>query len=156
MPLAGSKAALRGTAFGKDYTTVIFEFLVAYRRAADTDIRSVLVEALTKVVEDNFNDFEQETLGEMIRLRHERAGEELADGHDELTRRVVLGFAVDLPDDTELCRTVVDEFAAALADLPLIGHVVKFEDPVLRTQLANWAEEMFDLEMKLRRVLTLI
>lgn len=133
-----------------------FEFLIAYRQTQGTQIEGILVEVLNKVLEDNLSDYWPETVKKMIRLRHERSGEESANENGDLSRHVLLGFAVDLPDDTELCRTVVDEFAAALADLPLIFHVVKFEDPVLRAQLVQWAEEMFDLEMKLRRVLTLI
>src|ERR1017187_2755104 len=133
-----------------------FEFLIAYRQTDGTQIEAILGEALNRALEDNLSDYWPETVNRMIRLRHERAGEATANENGESSRYVLLGFTVELPDDTELCRTVVDEFAAALADLAPIFHVVKFEDPVLRAQLASWAEELFDLEMKLRRVLTLI
>ena len=133
-----------------------FEFLIAYNKTQDTRIEGTLLETLSKVLEDNLADYWPDTVKEMIRLRHERAGPEAPNETGDPSRRVLLGFAVDLPDDTELCRTVVDEFTAALADLPSIFHAVKFEDPVLRAQLVQWAQEMFDLEMKLRRVLTLI
>jgi hypothetical protein len=50
---------------------------------------------------------------------------------------------------------VVDEFADALMADP-IEHTVKCEDPLLRTELAARAEELFAIEMKLRRVLSII
>ena len=35
-------------------------------------------------------------------------------------------------------------------------HAIKCEDPLLRNELAGRAEELFGLEMKLRRVLSII
>lgn len=52
-------------------------------------------------------------------------------------------------------RTVVDEFAEAL-NAPPVVHLVKFDDPLIRADFARWAEEIYALEMKLRRVLTLV
>jgi hypothetical protein len=132
-----------------------FEFLIAYRKATDTEIEAVLAEVLAKVLEDNLNDFEPETVKGMIRLRHERAGEE-ADDDGNVSRHMLLGFALDLPEETAQMQTVVAEFASALAETPPILHAVKFEDPLLRARLARYAEEIFALEMKLRRVLTVI
>ncbi len=65
------------------------------------------------------------------------------------------GFALELSEDIEHLRNVVDEFAEALSKAPII-HLVKFDDPVIRADFAKWAEEIYTLEMKLRRVLSLI
>ena len=70
-------------------------------------------------------------------------------------QRTVLGFTLELPDETESPSTVVDDFADALRAEP-IEHIVKFEDPLLHQELAKYAEEIFSLEMKLRRVLSVI
>jgi hypothetical protein len=133
-----------------------FEFLIAYRKATNTEIEAVLAEVLAKVLEDNLNDFEPGAVQEMIRLRHERGGEESVDEEGNVSRHVLLGFALDLPEETAQVQTVVHEFASALAETPPIFHAVKFEDPLLRAELAHRAEEIFALEMKLRRVLSLI
>jgi hypothetical protein len=153
--MAYRQAVIRGTATEAN-ATMNFEFLIAYRRVTDTDIEPVLVEALTKVLEDNFNDFESEVVRSMIRLRHERAGKESADEDGNVSCHTLLAFTLDLPDETAQMQTVVKEFPAALAETPPIFHAVKFEDPLLRADLARYAEEIFALEMKLRRVLTLI
>ena len=73
-----------------------------------------------------------------------------------MSRHMLLAFTLDLPDETAQIQTVVKEFAAALADTPPVFHAVKFEDPLLRADLALYAKDIFSLEMKLRRVLTLI
>jgi hypothetical protein len=133
-----------------------FEFLIAYRKATNTEIEAVLAEVLAKVLEDNLNDFEPGAVQEMIRLRHERGGEESVDEDGTMFRHMLLGFALDLPEETAQVQTVVHEFASAVAETPPIFHAVKFEDPLLRVELAHRAEEIFALEMKLRRVLSLI
>jgi hypothetical protein len=132
------------------------EFLIAYRKEESTDIALVLIEALDKVLLDNLNEFDPEVVAGMIQLRHERAGQEIADEAGNISRHILLGFALDLPDDTEQIQTVVKEFSAALHETVPVFHAVKFEDPLLRADLAQFAEGIFALEMKLRRVLTLI
>ena len=67
----------------------------------------------------------------------------------------VLGFSPELTEEITYVREVVDEFADALMADP-IEHTVKCEDPLLRTELAARADEIFALEMKLRRVLSVI
>jgi hypothetical protein len=135
---------------------VTFEWLIAYRRRADSDIESVLVELLSKVLEDNLNEFEAKTVADMIRVQYERPGDDATDEDGNMFCHVLLGFALDLPDGMAQMGSVVAEFASALAETAPIFHGVKFEDPILRADLARFAEEIFALEMKVRRVLTLI
>lgn len=135
---------------------MIFEVLIAYRKAADTSIEDVLVDTLSKVLEDNFNDFEIGSVRDMIRFTQERTGEEREDDDGIRFRTTFLGFALSLPDDTSQMRSVIDEFVATVAETPPIFHAVKFEDPLLWGDLTARAREIFALEMKLRRVLTVI
>lgn len=134
---------------------MIIEFLIAYRQTQETDIELMLVGVLAKILEENLNEYDSEFVKSMIQLRHERAGAELS-SEDGNFRNVLLGFALDLPEETEQQHAVINEFSAALSEAPPIFHVVKFEDPLLRSELARWSEEIFSLEMKLRRVLTFI
>ena len=133
-----------------------FEFLIACWMTAGTDIVLVLRESLGRALEDNQNDFEDGDLADMIQLRYQRFGEESTDDSDGTRRHVLIDFAIELPDETELIAEVVEAFAKSLLEIPPIFHVVKFEDPLLKAELADRASEIFSLEMKLRRILSLI
>ena len=132
---------------------MIFEFLIAYRRADDTDILGVVRGCLGTVLQANLNEFDEESVERMVIPRLERRDE--APGDEENGRRVLFGFALELPEETASARLVVDEFAEALNAAP-VAHLVKFDDPLIRADLVRWAEEIHALEMKLRRVLTLV
>ena len=133
-----------------------FEFVIACRTMPGTNIKQVLTGPLISALEDTQNDFNEGMVADMIQLRSERiGGEALAD--DEGTGNLVLiGFAVELPDETVSMGRVIDAFVESLPTTPPIFHAVKFEDPLLREELAERAAEIFELEMKLRRVLTII
>lgn len=133
-----------------------FEFLVAYRQVQEIDIEQIVVETLTKVLEDNLNDVEFDAARDMVRVHHERTGEQHSDENGGVYQYKLVGLTLQLPDEIAQIDTVVEEFAAALPETPPICHVAKFEDPLLRRELAQRAEELFALEMKLRRVLTFI
>lgn len=132
---------------------MIFEFLIAYRQTQDADILDVIRGCLDKVLQDNLNEFDDESVERMVIPRVERYGGATTD--DESGRRVLFGFALDLPGETASPRLVVDEFVDALNADP-VAHLVKFDDPLIRADLARWADEIYALEMKLRRVLTLV
>jgi hypothetical protein len=130
---------------------MIFEFIIVHQPREDEPILGVLRGRLREALEANLNDVEEDALGRMVRTIFQRSQ---PDGDDGLPR-AVLGFSLELPDETASVREVVDEFADALMAYP-ISHAVKCEDPLLRTELARRAGELFALEMKLRRVLSII
>lgn len=134
---------------------MIFEFLIAYHRAVDTEIVGVVRDCLAKVLEDNLNEFDDEAVEQMVIPRLERLGVYRVDGNEGNFCRALFGFAIDLPEETASMRTVADEFVEALNVAPII-HLVKFDDPMIRADFARWADEIYALEMKLRRVLTLV
>lgn len=136
---------------------MMIEFLIFCRKEPSTNIREILSDTLNTVLQDNLNEFELEEVQQMIILSTERIGNQLVNESGNDFKNVLLGFSLDLPDETNESQTVVDEFAKALTDNtnPIL-HIVKFEDPLLQANLAHWAEKIFALEMKLRRVLTLI
>jgi hypothetical protein len=133
-----------------------FEFLVTCRTTPETDVQKVLADLLGKVLDDNLNVFDEDAIARMVTLRHERSGKEIPDENGGVIRYQLLGFALELPEEAASPQTVVREFAAALPDTPPIYHVVKFEDPLLQAELAQYGAEIFALEMKLRRVLSCI
>ncbi|MDP2785527.1 MAG: hypothetical protein Q8O38_13180 [Sulfurimicrobium sp.] len=54
---------------------MIIEFLIAYHRAADTEIVGVIRDCLAKVLEDNLNEFDDEAVKRMVIPRVERLAE---------------------------------------------------------------------------------
>ena len=133
-----------------------FEFIIACRAISVTDVRQGLTDLLARVLQDNLNEFDTDVIDQMIQFRHARDGKRLTDDSGATTLHILIGFTLELPEETTSAKAVVQEFASELPDTPPIFHAVKFEDPLLRDELAKRAEEIFALEMKLRRVLSLI
>lgn len=130
---------------------MIFEFIIVYKRREDESMAVILQERLREALEANLNDVEDDTLARMVRLNLRRFQPSNADE----TPRAVVGFSLEINDEVASIRDVVDQFSDALVDDP-IEHVVKYEDPLLRAELKTRADEIFSLEMKLRRVLSII
>lgn len=133
-----------------------FEFLIACRITAEADIKQTLTELLTGILAEKQNSFNEGILADMIRIRHQRL---VAGGPDDaatIGNPALVGFTVELPDDTRDAEDVITDFVNALPETPPISHTVKFEDPLLEAYLAERASEIFALEMKLRRVLSLV
>jgi hypothetical protein len=133
-----------------------FEFLLACRLSGEVDLRRTIADQLLKVLEDNLNDVDEQIVDRMVSLRLRRDGNEGVAENGDLTRHLIVGLTVELPDELESAEATIEEFAAALHETPPIYHVVKFEDPQLQQLLGRRASEIFALEMKLRRVLSLI
>lgn len=130
---------------------MIFEFIIIHQPRGDEPILGVLRDRLRVVLEANLNDVEEDAIVRMVLTNFERMQPGNADG----ATRAILGFSLELPDETASIRDVVSEFSDALMADP-IDHAVKYEDPLLRSELATRAGELFALEMKLRRVLSII
>lgn len=136
---------------------MIFEFVIVYQQDNDTDIRQILIEKLTLSLQDNYDEFETDTVEQMIIFQTQRIANQSTNEDGNTPQRIILGFTLDLPEETNEAQKVVEDFAKALTEEATpISHIVKFEDPLLQADLAQWSAEIFAIEMKLRRVLTLI
>ena len=133
-----------------------FEFLIVCHLVPGTNIKQILTDLLTEALESNSNEFDDIVIANMIQFRPGYSGNEFIDNGGMTTSHVLIGFALELSDKINFTRAVVDDFAASLPDTSPIYHVVKFEDPLLKEYLAERADEIFDIEMKLRRVLSII
>lgn len=133
-----------------------FEFLIVYHATADTDIRAIITEALAEALEGNLNELDEDAVHQMIELRHERMGDDVTTETGEASRYTLLDFAIELPEDTALADMVIRDFTGVLRTTEPIKHIVQFEDPLLEAELAARATDIFALEMKLRRVLSLV
>ncbi len=138
-----------------------FEFLIACCPSG-TNIKQILTDLLTDLLTEalrsNSNEFDDGVIADMIQPLLRYSGNEVIDNGDMTSSYMLFGFALELPDEIDRAKDVVDDFTASLLgpDTSPIYHVVKFEDPLLKKDLAERAAEIFDIEMKLRRVLSII
>ena len=123
-----------------------FEFLFACQDDTETNMNQVLTESLVDVLENASDYSYEDEVGDMIQFSHERRG----DGF------TLIGFTIELPETLSHDESIIDDFTIAIRNKAPESHVVKFEDPLLQAKLAKWAAEIFALEMKLRRVLSII
>ena len=135
---------------------MIVEFLVACFLMPSADVKQAFIELLADILEDYGHDFEEDTVAEMVILRHLRVGSTVRNDNGATRQHTIIGFALELPENLESIESVIDGFAAELRDAEQGFHVLRFEDPVLRYELSRYSDEIFDLEMKLRRVLSFI
>lgn len=133
-----------------------FEFVIACRPTPDTDIKGMITAPLATALEETQNEFNENRVSDMVQIRSERVGDEARADGEGASNLALIAFSVELPDDTVSKAEVIGAYVELLPKTPPIFHAVKFEDPLLRNELAERAAEMFQLEMKLRRVLTII
>lgn len=135
---------------------MIFEFLIACRMTGETDIGNLLTQLLADAIDYNSQDeFEENEINAMVRITHERTSAKADDDSAQTDQRSLIGFNLELPEMSSVEATV-NHFANSLLDSGPIFHAVKFEDPLLKDELAERSVEIFRLEMKLRRVLSFI
>ena len=94
---------------------MIFEFIIVHRLPEDETILTVLRERLRETLEANLNEVEDSDLNFMIQINFQPPEPELANG----AARAVLGFSLELNEETISIREVVDEFADSLIAPPL-------------------------------------
>ena len=131
-----------------------FEFLIVCNAENRQDIESELIDATRQVLEeiDTEYEFDEDMLDEMVRIQYERNDNASTD----VTARVVIGFSLELPSEVVADKSIIENFVDYISGSDVIFHTVKFEDPLLQTELSMLAEQIFTIEMKLRRVLSLI
>lgn len=132
-----------------------FEFMIACRLDPDTSIYDVLIDLLSIALGDNQEDSDENTIGTMIEVKHQRFGDMMEDDDGYRTQQVLVGFTVELPE-LESTEAVIEEFSRSLVGSGPIYHAVMFENPLLREELVKFAGEIFALEMKLRRALSFV
>lgn len=130
------------------------EYLIVVPANAAAAIGSQLRELLSDALDANQNDVEPESLARMLIPDVGRLAYTNVKPLDDAS--TLFGFAIELPPETTRPENVVEEFTAALSKTPPITHALKFYDSLVWRQNVRLAEEIFELEMQLRRVLSLI
>lgn len=131
-----------------------FEFLmVCHPEKANSDfLRELLSEALT----ESYDEVTDEELENTVHLSLSRSAPDAKDETGQAVNRTLCGFDLELPDETPSLQLVIENFTTSLTDTPGVEHVLKFYDDHLLNQNLAYMRELFGLEMKLRKVLSLI
>ena len=132
-----------------------FEFLIACRATPETNLHEILKGLLSEALENSQDEFDEDSIDQMIHIGHRRSGDEVVDDGGKTTRHSILGLTLELPE-MDSAEAVVKHFARSLSEPDPIFHAVRFEDPLFQNELARHATDIFALEMKLRRVLSFI
>jgi hypothetical protein len=114
----------------------------------------VLMELLTETLEDALGGVDDELSAE-DELKHPitiRPTKTRADGQQ------IYRFSVEFDTEEERMGALIDDFSESIAGRTDDGieHLLKLNDPQLRRTLRDYAEEIFEIEMKLREALSLI
>ena len=133
-----------------------FEFLIVCDMALEQGINAIhthLINALAQMLEDNQNYIDRSVVDNMVHINYQRQ----VSINTSSAGNTIIGVALDLPDkDIANPKSVITGFVAALQDSSPTFHVVKFEDSLLQSYLAERAAEIFAIEMQLRRAISLI
>lgn len=138
-----------------EFPPIRVEYLIVHGDEAENSINEILKDLLREVLETNQNEFDDEATALMITPQTSRAvvpDEEQTEGEAS----TIYGFALDLPLETVRPEQVIENFTDEMAKTVPIAHVLKFYDSLLWQQNVELAEELFELEMRLRQVLSLI
>jgi hypothetical protein len=134
---------------------MIFEFVIVYERQDGVSITALLRDRLKEVLLTNGTDVDDESIARMVWLNFERSERAKTDEVPAQNSRSIASFVIDVELEQSLAEVVIDNFVDAIKAAP-VNHVCIFENPLLREELAKRANELFSLEMKLRRVLSVI
>lgn len=132
-----------------------FEYVIVCNTEFGASSHKSLADLLVEALETSVDEFDDDDIGRMIDVRHKKTSHSDVCTHEACNCNWLVGFALELPVIDALDE-VLDQFTTSLSHTGSVYHVLKFEDPLLQEELADWAAEIFTLEMKLRRVLSII
>jgi hypothetical protein len=115
----------------------------------------ILWQALT----DNLNQVDFERLPGAVKIKMIRPCLPKTDDDGSVLKvifRVLCGFDVELEDGIENIAAVIEDFSSAVASTDGVDHVLKFFDETILEQNLNFQRQLFKIEMKLRKALSLI
>lgn len=131
-----------------------FEFLiVCHNEKANVEF---LRELLGEVLTESYEEVTEEELENMVRLNLLRAAPDAQDEQGQTVNRSLCAFDIELSDETPEPQLVLKGFTTALADTFGVEHVLKFYDDNLLNENLEYMRQLFSLEMRLRKTLSLI
>jgi hypothetical protein len=130
--------------------------VLSYRHRSGFDVSACAREALRAALLSSYDEFDSDEVSGYVNVPFVRVSDEEALADDGTPFHwAVAGIQLVLPPDVTT-NQLADDFCAALHDADDDTHVVKFEDESLYQELALFRREIYEIEMKLRRVLSVV
>ena len=133
---------------------MIVDYLVVCSSEINLSGEIGLKELLTEILKSALEAIddeppEDEVLEQQITIRYTKT---------RADSRWLCGFSVEFDSGEERLAELIDDFSESLANCTDEGieHLLKLNDPQLQRTLRDYAEEIFEIEMKLREALSLI
>lgn len=133
------------------------DFLIFHSET--TELMEVLIDSLSQAYEDNYAEPPDiEKLQQSVTIRYSRRHIQTQENEDSDGAYFICGFSADLDTENEkVAEKLVKDFCQELAgNDEFIKHILKLNDPYLRKINQEYADEIFEIEMKLREAISLI
>ena len=133
------------------------DFLIFH--SATANLMEVLLDSLSQAYQDNYDEPpEIEELLQFIDIRYSKKHVRPSEEGESGETCSICGFSVDFDAEEEnVAENLVKGFCESLEQNDeVIEHVLKLNDPYLRKINRKYADEIFEIEMKLREAISLI
>jgi hypothetical protein len=111
---------------------------------------------LQTALETNLNEYGDEEVKEFLQFTLSRSVTHLSEDGSTDTPKEICCLELTFPKGIQNLDTVIHDFAKALEEEGGALHVLKFYDDTLLNRNLKFVRELFTLEMKLRKALSLI
>lgn len=133
------------------------DFLIFH--SATANLMEVLEDSLSQAYEDNYDEPPGvEELLQFIDIRYSKKHVRPSEEGESGETCSICGFSVEFDEEEEnVAENLVKGFCEDLAkNDEFIKHILKLNDPYLRKTNRKYADEIFEIEMKLREAISLI
>lgn len=133
------------------------DFLIFHSET--TELMEVLIDSLSQAYEDNYAEPPDiEKLQQSVTICYSRRRIQTQENENSVEEYFICGFSADLDTENEnVGEKLVKDFCQELAgNDEFIKHILKLNDPYLRKINQKYADEIFEIEMKLREAISLI
>lgn len=137
-------------------TIVRAEFLIAIRRNSESSGFEIATRALATALEVHWEGDEASRATDFVIEQFKRTSGPRDTTTNELIGPTLYGFQVELPDEVDSPLVVIKDMAQSLLGDPNVEHVLKFFDTLVEENNLMISRELFGLEMRLRRAISLI
>lgn len=120
------------------------EFQIVHSFGDKADIRSKLLSLLKETLADNYIERTMEEIEDWIKIKYNHRSND----------KFITGFNLYLDEDDT--NEIITEFGQKLQEEGDVQLVLKFMDEVMQGNHQKYAKEIFELEMKLRAVISFI
>jgi hypothetical protein len=132
------------------------DFLIAIRRNAEDTGLEIATRALADAMEEHWEEGAASRAWEFIREEFQRDTLSKDQATGKLSGPIIYGFQIELIAEVKSPALIIKDVSEALRRDQDVEHVLKFYDSIVEERNINLARELFVMEMRMRRAITLI